>query len=60
LVNYSSYPVDNVTVRVVGEFHRAWLYTPEAPDKKLDVYKVDEGTGVDIDQVNASATLRLE
>jgi hypothetical protein len=45
---------------VLGEFHRAWLYTPESPDKKLDVYKVDEGTGVDIDLVNASATLRLE
>jgi hypothetical protein len=60
LVNYSSYPVDNVTVHVLGEFHRAWLYTPESPDKKLDVYKVDEGTGVDIDLVNASATLRLE
>ncbi|PYT31335.1 MAG: hypothetical protein DMG58_12460 [Acidobacteria bacterium] len=60
LVNYSNYPVDNVTVHVLGEFHRAWLYTPEAPEKKLDVYKVDEGTGVDIDLVNVSATLRLE
>ena len=45
---------------MLGEFHRAWLYTPEAPEKKLDVYKVDEGTGVDIDLVNVSATLRLE
>jgi len=57
LVNYSSYPVDNVTVHVLGEFHRAWLYTPEAPEKKLDVYKVDEGTGVDIDLVNVSASV---
>jgi len=60
LVNYSSYPVDNVTVHVLGDFHQAWLYTPEAPEKKLDVYKVDEGTGVDIDLVNVSASLRLE
>jgi hypothetical protein len=49
-----------VTVHALGEFHQAYLYTPEAPEKKLEVYKVDEGTGVDIDVVKVSATIRLE
>jgi len=60
LVNYSGYPVELVTVHALGEFHHAYLYTPEAPEKMLEVYKVDEGTGVDIDRVNVSATVRLE
>jgi hypothetical protein len=60
LVNYSSYPVESVTVHALGEWHHAYLYTPEGPEKTLEVYKVDEGTGVDIDRVNVSATVRLE
>jgi len=60
LVNYSNYPVESVTVHALGEFHHAHLYTPEGLDKELEVYKVDEDTGVDIDRVNISATLRLE
>lgn len=60
LVNYSSYPVDSVTVHALGDFKHAWLYTPDAAPKELAVYKVDEGTGIDIDLVNVSATLLLE
>ena len=60
LVNYSSYPVESVTVHALGEWHRAYLYTPDGPEKTLEVYKVDDGTGVDIDRVNVSATVRLE
>jgi hypothetical protein len=60
LVNYSNYPVESVTMHALGEWHRAYLYTPEGLEKKLEVYKVDEGTGVDIDRVNVSATVRLE
>src|SRR5579864_1653289 len=60
LVNYSGYPVESVTVHALGEWHHAYLYTPEGPEKTLEVYKVDEGTGVDIDRVNVSATVRLE
>lgn len=60
LVNYSSYPVDSVTVHVLGDYHQATLYRPDSPEKKLEVYKVDEGTGVDIDLVGVSAALRLE
>jgi len=60
LVNYSNYPVDSVTVHVLGDFHAATLCRPESPEKKLETYKAEDGTGVDIDLVNISATLRLE
>ncbi len=60
LVNYSNYPVDSVTVHVLGDYHQATLYRPEYPDKKLETYKAEDGAGVDIDLVNISATLRLE
>jgi hypothetical protein len=60
LVNYANYPVESVTVHVLGDYKQAWLYTPEGTEKKLDVYKVDEGTGIDIEQVSVTAVLRLE
>jgi hypothetical protein len=60
LINYSEYPVENVTVHVLGEWHRARLITPGGIEKDLEVYKNDEGTGVDIDSVGVAATIRLE
>jgi hypothetical protein len=60
LVNYSNYAVDSVTVHVLGDFRAATLYRPESPEKKLETYKAEDGTGADIDSVNVSATLRLE
>ena len=59
LVNYADYPVDNVTVHVLGEFHHARLFTPDGKEKELEAYKNEEGTGVDIDAVGICATLRL-
>ena len=60
LVNYSSYPVDSVTVHLLGEFHRATLYTPEGGERAAEIYKTEEGSGVDIDKIAVCATLRLE
>lgn len=60
LVNYSDYPVENVTVHVLGKFKTARLLAPAAEPKQLAVYDVEEGTGVDIDKVAVSATLVLE
>jgi hypothetical protein len=59
LVNYADYPVDNVTVHVLGEFHHARLFTPDGKEKELEAYKNEEGTGVDIDLIATCATLRL-
>jgi hypothetical protein len=60
LVNYSDYPVENVTVHMLGKFKSAQLLSPGSPAKQIAVYDVEEGTGVDIDKVAVSATLVLE
>ena len=59
LVNYADYPMEAVTVHLLGSFKKASLFMPGAAPKDLPVYEVEEGTGVDIDQVNTVATLVL-
>jgi len=60
LVNYADYPVESIAVHVLGDFKHARLYTPEEGERTLEVYKNEEGTGVDIDKVSVCATLRLD
>ena len=60
LVNYSGYPVENVTVHILGKFTSATLLAPGATAKKLTVYEVEDGTGVDIETVSIAASLLLE
>jgi hypothetical protein len=61
LVNYSSYPIENVTVQLLGTFKHARLLTPEGVQKDLEVYTSDEGgSAVDIDRVTACASVRLD
>jgi hypothetical protein len=60
LVNYSDFPVENVTVHFLGSYKRAILITPEGPEKTLDIYSTEEGSGVDIAKVNVCAAIRLE
>jgi hypothetical protein len=59
LVNYSNYPVESVTVHFLGQFRHARLLTPEGVERDLEVYKTEEGSGVDVDRIAVSATLRL-
>ena len=60
LVNYTSYPVENITVQMLGEYRQARLYTPEGGEAKLETYPVEGGVGVDIPRVSVCATLRLD
>ncbi|MFX0146079.1 MAG: hypothetical protein ACFE9C_18575 [Candidatus Hodarchaeota archaeon] len=60
LVNYSDYPVESVTVHLLGTWHRARLLSPEAPPRELEVYPIDEGTGVDIPRITVCGTLVLD
>ena len=60
LVNYSGFPVENVTVHLLGKYKSAQLLAPGAAPKKLEVYENEEGTGVDIESVGVAATLVLE
>ena len=60
LVNYSDYPVENVAMHYLEEYKRATLISPGSVDKPLEVYKTEEGWGVDVDRVGVCATIRLE
>jgi len=60
LVNYTNYPVENVTVRFPATFRRARLLTPEAAPKDLETYEMEKTTAVDIDQVPVCATVIVE
>ena len=60
LVNYSDYPVENVTVQFLGAYRHATLVTPEGVEKSLEIYSTEEGSGVDIDKVDVCAAIKLE
>jgi hypothetical protein len=60
LVNYSDYPVENVTVHFLGNFTRATLLTPDGAVKPLSIYREEDTRGVDIDKVSVCATIKLE
>jgi hypothetical protein len=60
LVNYSGYPVENITVHLLGKYKSARLLSPGAAAKTLGVYENEEGTGVDIDGMTVSAAVVLE
>jgi len=60
LVNYSDYPVESVTVQLLGKYTKAHLYMPDGKEKDLEIYPADDGVGVDIDSVASCAVLRLE
>jgi len=61
LVNYSDYPVEDVTLQFLGTFQHATLLSPDGAAKPLEIYKVDEETrGVDIAKVAVCATIKLE
>jgi len=60
LVNYSDYPVENVSIQLLGNFKRATLLKPEGLEKPLELYQTEEGCGADIDRVTAAASVILE
>ena len=60
LVNYSDYPVESVAMHYLANYPHATLITPEGKEKTLEVYKTEDGWGVDIDRVVVCATIKLE
>lgn len=60
LVNYTSYPVENVTVHLLGSCERARLLTPEGGERALEIYKTEEGAGIDIDLVSTAVAIRID
>lgn len=60
LVNYSGFPVENITVHLLTKYKKATLVAPGEKAKVLPLYDNEEGSGVDIDTVGVTATLLLE
>jgi hypothetical protein len=60
LVNYTDFPVENITAHVLGTFHTARLYRPNRQPQTLETYAVEDGTGIDIDKIGALGTVVLE
>jgi len=60
LVNYSNYPVDSVTVQLTGTYKRARVYQPGKKPQDLAIYPIEEGTGVDIEQIREYGVLLVE
>ena len=59
LLNYTDFPVDSVTVHVLGAWRRARLYTPDALAQNLTVYSVKDGTAVDIPRVAVLSSVQF-
>jgi hypothetical protein len=59
LVNYSDYPVENITVHLLGKYKSATLITPTGT-KKLEIYDAEDETGIDIEKVTDVAIVMLE
>lgn len=60
LVNYSDYPVENITAIVQGKYRRASLLRPGEPPKPVEVYDAPEGTGVEVDSLEVTGAIVLE
>ena len=60
LVNYADFPVESMTAHVLGTFKKATIYRPGLPTSELELYPVEEGTGVDIDRMGTVATIVLQ
>jgi hypothetical protein len=60
LVNYSDYPVEDISVMFPDEYKKATLITPEGAAKTLEVSRGMEGLGVTIDKMSVCATIEIE
>ncbi len=60
LVNYSGYPVEDITVRLLGSRKRARLLQPESPPKELVPYPIEEGVAIEIARVATVAAIEIE
>src|SRR5690606_15951856 len=51
LVNFSDYPIEDITVHLHGKVNSGRLFTPEAPDQPVELFEVDEGSGAEISKI---------
>jgi hypothetical protein len=60
MVNYSGYPVENVTIHLLGKHKTATVLHPGGKTDKTEIYENEEGTGIDIPRVDVLATVIVE
>lgn len=59
LVNYTDYPVENITLHFTGRMQRARL-ADGGGESVLETYEVEDGTGVDLAKVQDVAVVTVE
>lgn len=60
LTNYSDYPVDTISLHLLGKFSKATVYWPERKPKPLVPYDNDDGSGLDLEIVESAAIIVAE
>src|ERR1035437_1081045 len=60
LVNYSDYPVKEVSVMFPEDYRKATLITPDGAGQTLEISRSTVGTGVTIEEVSVCATIKVE
>jgi hypothetical protein len=60
LINYTDYPVENITAFVQGTYSSARLVTPDGASRLLTSYQAPDGTAVEIDRLEVCAAVLLE
>jgi hypothetical protein len=60
LVNYSGYPVENITIFYPGSLKSAKILTPEKPAQEVEIFEQRGETTIELDRVGTCTTLVLE
>ncbi len=60
LVNYSDYPVENISVMFPDDYKKATLITPEQAGQSLEISQSNEGSGVTVGTISVCAAVKLE
>lgn len=60
LVNYTDFPVESITVHMLGKWTKAVLHEPGRAGRSLETYPTEEGTGIDIPEMGWYAILELQ
>ena len=60
LVNYSDYPVEQVSIMFPEGYRKATLITPDGPARTLEISRNSEGSGVIVPTVPVCATVEVE
>ncbi len=60
LLNFTDYPVENITAFVQGKYQSARLLSPGEPPQEVTLYDAPEGTGVEIERLGLFGAVVLE